>query len=152
MSEKITLSAIDFLGLAETRQVIEVDLAEVGHRGVVFVRELTSAEIREIMGRPKGKTLMHKNQAIEIDWSQMPGDASAKFLKYCMVTDATGTKQMYDLWVEQLGAGKRPMDVMDKISQLPNSVVNLIVKKCREISGLVDDNGDHDEIEEKKGS
>lgn len=151
MSDKITLSAIDFLGLADRRQVVEVDLAEVGHQGIVFVRELTSAEIREIMGRPKGKTLMRKDQAIEIDWSQMPGDATVKFLKYCMVTDATGTKQMYDLWNEQLGGGKRPQDVMEKLGQLPNSVTNLIVKRCREISGLIDDE-ERDEIEEKKGN
>jgi hypothetical protein len=139
------LSASDFLGLADSRLVSAVDLADVGRRGILYVRELSTAEKEAVMGRPKGKTRVGKGM-VEIDWSQMPQGATAKFLRTCLVTDETGKTQMYDAWLAELG---KPHLVMERLEQIPNSVADHIVKKCREISGMVEDE-ERDEIEEKK--
>ena len=72
---------------------------------------------------------------VEIDWSQMPQGATAKFLRTCLVADETGKTQLYDQWVKELG---KPHLVMEKLEQIPNSIADYIVKKCREISGMTD--------------
>jgi hypothetical protein len=137
----------DFLGLTDSRLVVAVDLNPVGRNVIYYVREISTAEKEYIMGRPKGKTRVGKGM-VELDWSQMPQGAAAKFLKVCLVTDETGQKQMYDAWLEKL---VRPHLVMEKLEEIPNSVSDYIIQKCREISRMTDDdNEERDEIEEKK--
>lgn len=146
--EEITLSAVDFLGLAEQRRVVKVDLSEAGHTGTVYVRELSAGEREMVQGKP-GKTKLNRDKSMEIDMSQMPQDFVFRLLKVAMVTDATGTKQMYDEWLKQCGGV--PHIVKEKINAIPASVANLLARKVREISGMIDE--DRDDVEaEKKGS
>lgn len=163
------LSVSDFLNLAEERLVARVDLAEVGRKGVLFVRELTSDEKTAVLPRPKGKAKMHKDQSIEIDWSQLSPDAVAKFLKTCLVV-VKGDPDTYfsanghgpaetavipvdqlESFYEQLAAKleKRHL-AMEKLGDIPNAVADLLVKRIRQISRLDDE--DIDEMaDEKKG-
>lgn len=159
------LSAVDFLNLAEERLVCRVDLAEIGRKGIVFVRELTADEKAAVLPRPKGKARMHKDQSIEIDWSQLSPDAAVKFLEKCLVSidkdpalffGANGSSRetavipadqltpVYDEFVRHLG---RPHLAREKLGDTPNAVMDLLVKKIREISGL--DNDEDDDREKK---
>lgn len=141
------LSAVGFLKLAEARKVREVNLAEVGYEGIMYVRALTYGEKQSVFKRPTGKTRVHKDESVEVDWSQLPADAAPQFLKRTLVTDATGTTQMWDALLQELG---KPHMVMDFFKSLPSPVVELIVKNGREIS---DHEQTEDEaIDEKKGS
>lgn len=154
------LSAADFLGLAEERVVARVDLADVGRRGVLYVRELTADEKAAVLPRPKGKARMYKDQSMEIDWSQLSPDAAAKFLKTCLVTFKTDPAQwfgengeaaetavvpadalnsMYEEIVAQVG---KPHLAIEKLGGVPNSVVDLLVNRIRTISRLDDDDED----------
>lgn len=162
-----TLSAVDFLGLSEEHVVARVDLADVGRSGYLFVRELTADEKTAVLPRPRGKARMHKDQSIEIDWSQLSPDAVAKFLKTCLVTvndparyfgNGAETavvpegelRAMYDQMLEQIG---KPHLVLEQLGKTPNSVADLLVSKIREISRLDDDGDDNDDslAGEKKG-
>lgn len=142
-----SLSAIDFLGLAEQRQTRAVDLTEVGRSGVVWIRELSVAEKAAVMGRMKGKARVHRDRSTEIDLSQMPDDAAPRLLRYAMVTDESGKAQMYDAWLAELG---KPHLVMERLENLPNAVVNLIAREVRRLSGMDDE--ERDEVDEKKES
>lgn len=161
----LTLSAVDFLRLSEERVVARVDLAETGRKGILYVRELTSAEKTAVLPRPKGKARMYKDQSMEIDWSQLAPDAVAKFLKVALLAadngslekyfakgDDTATvpaedlKPMYDEIVAKVGVPHLAMEALEKI---PNTVANLLVKRIREISGL-DDDADDDDLETAK--
>lgn len=157
------LSAVDFLNLSEERLVARVDFAEVGRVGIAFVRELTAGEKADVLPRPKGKARMHKDQSIEIDWSQLSPDAAAKFLKVCLV----GFKNDPTAWFGENGSGKEtavvPADELvsiyeeikqqvekphlanESLGKIPNSVVDLLVAKIREISRLDIDEDDDDE-------
>jgi hypothetical protein len=167
MSDQITLSAIDFLGLAEQCRVARVNLADVGYQGVVYVRDLSAAKQQEVLTRPqKGKTRVYADKSMDIDWRDLPADAGPKFLAAAMVTGKNGLdlekafqavdepyivlsvdeiEYMYDQWASELGSKSR---VMDKLSEMPNAVVNEIVRRVREISGMGDDEED---AVEKKG-
>lgn len=165
-----SLSAIDFLGLAEQKQVGRVDLAEAGAHGVVYVCGLSTAKQREVMSRPrKGKTRVYADKSLDINWADLPDDAAPKFLAACLVTDKEGGALLarafaalepgeeqlitidageliyfYDQWKDELGTHAA---VMKRLEELPNSVSNLIIRRVREISGM-----EEDEIEEKKGN
>lgn len=143
--DAVALSGVDFLGLVINRRVVEVDLIQVGHAGLVYVRELSTSEKDHVMGRPKGKTMVRKG-AVQLDWSQMPKGATERMMRACLVTDMTGEKQMYDVWLAELGQASK---VMKSLADIPNSVADLIVGKCREISGMVSDD-ERNELAEKK--
>jgi len=159
----LTLSAVDFLRLADERIVARVDLAEVGRSGILYVRELTSAEKTAVLPRPKGKARMYKDQSMEIDWSQLAPDAVAKFLRVALLTgdglapfftdSATATiptdqlRQMYDQLVIQCEG--KPHLAMEAMERIPNTVANLLVTKIRQISGL-DEEEPEDETEAAK--
>ena len=47
---RVSLSAIDLLGLTKQRKVARLDLAEAGYEGVMYVRDLTAAEQSKVTG------------------------------------------------------------------------------------------------------
>lgn len=163
MNDDLTLSAVDFLRLTEEVLVARVDLAEAGRRGVLYVNELTAAEKTAVLPRPKGKTRMYKDQSMEIDWSQLSPDATAKFLKAGLLVDdgrlagyfADGNETatvpadeltlMYDQIVKAVD--NKPHLALEKLGSIPNGVANLLLKKIRDISGL---DSDDDGEQEKK--
>lgn len=163
LTNDLTLSAVDFLNLISEYMVARVDLADIGRRGVVYVRELTAAEKAAVLPRPKGKARMYKDQSMEIDWSQLSPNAAAKFLKTCLMAGEglapyftangpstamvpeTALTPMYEQLVRQAG---KPHLAMEKLEQLPNAIVDVLVKRIRDISGLDDD---AEEDAEKKG-
>ena len=161
------LSAVDFLHLAEERIVARVDFAEIGRDGVAFVCELTADEKAAVLPRPKGKARMHKDQSIEIDWSQLSPDATAKFLRVCLVNvkgddsvyfgdngkeretaviPEDQLAKVYDGILKEVGA---PHLALEQLGKLPNAVVDLLVSKIREISRL-DVDEDEDDTRKKK--
>lgn len=173
VSGRVALSALDLLGLAELRKVARLDLASVGYSGVVYACDLTAAQQQKIMSGPrKGKTRIHRDGAMDVDWADLPQDAAAKFLEACLVTDnaegetlerafaaldtseAEEDKTVYitlpaselvlmsELMLAEL---KQPRLVREKLEQFPNAVTSLIVRTVREISGMVEDR-----VEEKK--
>lgn len=169
----MTLSAVDFLHLTEECIIARVNLAEIGRHGVLFVKELTADEKAAVMPRPKGKTRVYKDQSLELDWSQLSPEAAAKFLKMCLVQGKNGrdlaeffgsngstaetallTADVYEPMFDELvrqNDGK-PHLAMEKIGGLPNAVVDLVVKKIRQISGMDDDrDADDDQDDQKKG-
>ena len=166
---RITLSAIDFLGLAAKRRVARIDLADVGYEGVVYACDLSTAKQQRVMARPKqGKTRVYADKSMDINWSDLPADAGPKFLAECLVTDAENGRLleaafvatdepfivwpesdlvfMADAWQSELGSRHK---VMEKLGDIPNVVTNLIVKTVRELSGMVEE---ADAAEEKKES
>lgn len=163
------LTALEFLGLASYKKVARVDLSDVGYHGIVYVRDLSAAEKQRLITRPRGKGRLHKDQSVEIDFSQLPRDASAKFLSACMVTHKQGGEYLEQLfadtdeghvilsendlvsldreWGEAHGHQSKVRDVLD---QLPSTVVNYIVKAVNDLSGI--NQSDDEVIEEKKGN
>ena len=163
-SGDLTLSAVDFLRLSDERVVCRVDLSEVGRSGILYVRELTSAEKTAVLPRPKGKARMYKDQSMEIDWSQLAPDAVAKFLRVALLTgekldgffgdDDTATiptdhlKPMYDQLVVQCEG--KPHLAMEALEGVPNTIANLLVKKIPQISGLDEDTDGDADVEAAK--
>lgn len=162
----VTLSAVDFLRLTEEVLVARVDLAEAGRAGILYVKELTAAEKTAVLPRPKGKARMYKDQSMEIDWSQLSPDATAKFLKVALLVDdgrladyfagedtatipADQLKLMYDQIVRQLD-GKAHL-ALEKLGAIPNGVANLLMKRIREISGLEEEPDEDGPDGQKKG-
>lgn len=161
----VTLSAVDFLRLTEEVLVARVDLAAVGRKGVLYVKELTAAEKTAVLPRPKGKARMYKDQSMEIDWSQLSPDATAKFLKVALLVDdgqledhfadddtatvpADGLTLMYDRIVKELD--NKPHLALEKLGAIPNAVGNLLMKRIREISGLEEEPDEDDPDGQKK--
>jgi hypothetical protein len=162
----VTLSAVDFLRLTEEVMVARVDLSEVGRRGVLYVKELTAAEKTAVLPRPKGKARMYKDQSMEIDWSQLSPDATAKFLKVALLVDdnqlesffadgndtatvpADGLALMYDRIVKELD--NKPHLALEKLGAIPNAVGNLLMRRIREISGLEEEPDEDDPDGQKK--
>ena len=169
MSDSKTLSAVDFLSLANEYVVARVDLATIGRSGVLYVRELTADEKADVLPRPKGKARVYRDQSLEIDWGQLSPEAATKFLKTCLVegkdgadlaarfganghSQATAVLQegeivpMYDAILLEVG---RPHLANEAIGKLPNAVVDLLVKTIRDISGLNEDQ-EGDDLEDQK--
>jgi hypothetical protein len=173
VTNKLTLSSFDFLGLADNHKVAMVDLADIGYSGILFVRDLTSAEQQKIMSVPKNSRVKQysKEKAFEFDAS-MFATATADFLRFGLVTDRDGGAvlerafdalpddedyltfpaselvQMWDDWMAEL---KNVTKVRDRLDALPNAVTNEIVRAVKEISGMNEDK-DNDVLEEKKAS
>lgn len=147
-NKDLTLSAIDFLGLADDIRVEKVNLADIGRKGNFYIRELSTDDRRKLMnagGRRVGrKARINKDKSMDIT---LPDTAETELLKLALVTDETGETLMYNIWLQELGTASA---VNDRLNKLPHAVVNLIARKVREISGLLDD--DKDEVEEKKES
>lgn len=163
-----TLSALDFLGLAEQRRVARVDLAEAGYEGHVFVCDLSAAQRQTILAPKKGtKVVTRKDGSQEVDMSDMPRDAGTKVLMACLVTDAAGGATLERAWdglepdEEYFTIAKSQLVLMAeewrkslgtesavraKLEELSNAVVDLIVTKVGKISGT------GEPIEEKKES
>ena len=162
----VTLSAVDFLRLTEEVMVARVDLAEIKRSGVLYIKELTAAEKTAVLPRPKGKARMYKDQSMEIDWSQLSPDATAKFLKVALLVDdgqlaayfddgndtatvpADGLTLMYDQIVKQLD--NKPHLALEKLGSIPNGVANLLMRRIREISGLEQEPDEDDPDGQKK--
>lgn len=162
----VTLSAVDFLSLTEELVVARIDLAAVGRRGVLYVKELTAAEKTAVLPRPKGKARMYKDQSMEIDWSQLGSDATAKFLKAALLVDdgslaahfapgedvatipADSLVMMYDQIVRQLD--NKPHLALERLGQTPNAVANLLLRRIRDISGLSEEPDDADDPDGQK--
>lgn len=165
MSDDVVLSAVDFLRLTEEVVVARVDLAEIGRYGTLYVKELTAAEKTDVLPRPKGKARMYKDGAMEIDWSQLSPDTTAKFLRKTLLVDdgtlsryfadgndtatvpANELQMMYDRMAIELEG--KPHLAMEKLGQLPNAVANLLMKRIREISGLDDEDGEETDSAKK---
>ena len=163
-----TLSAMDFLGLAEQKRVARVDLESVGFQGQVFVCDLTTAQQQRILAPRPGTRVKTDKGAMEFDLADMPRDAGAKFLLATMVTDSKDGALLNAAW-EALPAGekfftiakselvyladtwrrelKNEREVEKRLEDLSSVVVDAIVKVVREISGIAGD-----EAEEKKDS
>lgn len=165
----VSLSAVDFLGLTKRRKVARLDLTDVGHEGVIYVRELTSAEQAKITsgtGGRGGRARLYDDKSVEMDMALLVESAGPKFLAAAVVTDAEGGAllgrafaaadpeaeyitlsagelvQMSEEWIRE--AGNR--DKMEKMLEgMPNAVTNLVVKRVRQLSGLAGDR-----VEEKK--
>lgn len=163
MSDQVTLSAVDFLNLAEQRTIARIDLADVGRKGIVHVCDLTTAMQRKIAIGPKGKTRVYADKSMDVDLSAMPKDAATKMVMECLVTDREGGRlleaafaeleegdkpyvvwpesdlvKMYDIMRRDLKHG----EVEAKIDGMGNAVTNLIVKTVREISGTAEEAAD----------
>mgnify|MGYP001268973880 CR=1 FL=1 len=76
-SGRVSLSAIDFLGLTKQRKVARIDLAEAGYEGVIYVRDLTAAEqskVTSISGKG-GKLRLYQDKSREIDLAALTAEA-----------------------------------------------------------------------------
>jgi hypothetical protein len=157
----ITLSAVDFLKLAEVKRVARVDLDDVGVSGVVYVCGLSTAQQQKMVG-DRGSVRIYKDDSRDV---AIPKEAAAKMLLECMVTDGqdgkyfeaefSKTDEEYisvpsdklvyyrDLWRESMNSKQ----IQDKVSDLPNVVTNLVMRHVNQLSGLAGD-----EVEEKKSS
>lgn len=162
------LSAIDFLGLAKVRKVARLDLTEVGHPGVVFVRELSATEQARVASgnNSRGRVRLYNDKSVEAELSALVEEAGPKFMAMAMVTDKedgaiilrafeeAGPEaeyvvipedqlvQLSDVWIRE--AGNR--DKMEKmLGNMGHDVTNLIVRRVRELSGI-----GVDRVEEKK--
>lgn len=88
---RVSLSAIDFLGLAEQRKVARIDLGELGFEGVIYVRDLTAAEYSRITsGGRSGKARFYSDKSYEMDLATLTQEAGPRFLMAAVVTDAKG--------------------------------------------------------------
>lgn len=170
-----TLSAVDFLELAEMKRVARLDLSTAGFMGVVYVCDLTAAQQQEIFNTKgnRGKVRTYADQSYEVSISDMPKNSAAKFITSCLVTGAEGVDldQMFieaaegdaehaeellvnetdlqfmaKVWKEKFSNERHMKDFINK---LPNSVVNLIGDRVKQISGM---EKAADSLEEKKGS
>jgi hypothetical protein len=161
MSEKVTLSAVDFLNLAEQRRVARIDLADVGYSGIVYACDLSTAKQQKIAIGPKGKTRVYADKSMDVDLASMPKDAPLKMMIECLVTDAENGRLLeaafadlpedgepYIVWPESeltrlydvlRGDGLKHSEVEEKLGRMANAVTNLIVKTVREISGTAED-------------
>jgi hypothetical protein len=161
MSDKVTLSAVDFLNLAEQRRVARIDLADVGYSGIVYVCDLSTAKQQKIAIGPKGKTRVYADKSMDVDLASMPKDAPMKMMIECLVTDAENGRLLeaafdqleeggepYIVWPESeltrlyevlRSDGMKHSDIETKLGSMANAVTNLIVKTVREISGTAED-------------
>ena len=170
---RVSLSAIDLLGLAEQKKVGRVDLAEAGYSGVVYVCDLTAAQQQRIVGAPRRGSKVRRNEKenwTEFDLADLANDAGAKFLEACLVTDrAEGAtlERAFEAAADENGGlpeyitlpaaelvymadlmretVKTQSQLREKLEQFPNAVTSLLVKRMRELSGMSEDR-----VEEKK--
>lgn len=165
---RVSLSAIDLLGLTKQRKVARLDLAEVGYEGVMYVRDLTAAENSKITGTggKNAKARYYTDKSYEIDLAALTEAAGPKFLMAATVTDAKDGEilerafeaagadaayvtmsdadlvQMSDQWIREAGNIAKAEKMLEA---MPNAITNLVVRRVRELSGMVEDR-----IEEKK--
>jgi hypothetical protein len=160
-----TLSALGILELTEQKRVARVDLAEAGYAGIVYVCDLTATQQQALAVPRNSKTVVnYKHNTMEMDLSALSGDTGARFMMACLVTDAkdgeilerafAATQESFitiaksdlvfiaDLLRAEL---KSERAVQSKLEEMPNAVTELIVRTCREISGVA-----RDAVEEKK--
>lgn len=162
----ISLSAIDLLGLTKVRKVARVDLGPLGYQGVLYVRDLTSAENSKVTAArgKSGKARYYPDKSYELDMATLMEEAGPKFLMAAVVTDtqngallerafaadpeaehvtmpASELVQMADLWIKEAGTRHQAEAMLDS---MPNIITNAVVKRVRELSGTVE------EREEKK--
>lgn len=167
VNSKVSLSALDLLGLAEQRKVARIDLSETGYGGIIYVCDLTAAQLQLALAPKKGSKMRYfKDDSREIDLSAMVDDAGAKFLEFCLVTDKNGGKTLdaafeavgedetyiiipeseliyqFDVMVNEL---KVPRLAREKLEKFPNAIISRVVKTVKEISGMAEDR-----VEEKK--
>ena len=164
MSDQVTLSAVDFLNLAEQRRVARIDLAEVGYKGIVYVCDLSTAKQQKIAVGPKGKTRVYADKSMDVDLASMPKDAPMKMMMECLVTDAENGRLLdaafaeleeggdpYIVWPESdlvtlysvlRNDGLKHGEIETKLGSMSNAVTNLIVKTVREISGTAEEAAD----------
>lgn len=161
MSEQLTLSAVDFLNLAEQRRVARIDLAEVGYKGVVYVCDLSTAKQQKIAVGPKGKTRVYADKSMDVDLGSLPKDAPMKMMIECLVTDRENGRLLEAAFAE-IGEGEEPYivwpegdlvtlysvlrsdglkhgEIETRLGSMANAVTNLIVKTVREISGTAEE-------------
>lgn len=142
--KRVALSAVDFLGLAKTLRTEFVSFEAAGRAGGVWIRELTEAEKRKVMAM-SGKVRTFGDGSVELDMASMPKQATAKILEMALVTDESGTVQMFDAITKEVGSIHQAREQMDA---LPAKVADIIVKTVRKLSGM--DDADTDAVEEKK--
>ena len=170
MSDQLTLSAVDFLNLAEQRRVARVDLSDVGYKGRVYVCDLSTAKQQKIAIGPKGKTRVYADKSMDVDLASMPKDAPMKMMMECLVTDRENGRLLdaafaeleeggdpYIVWPEndlvtlysvwRNDEGLKHSDIEARLGSMSNAVTNLIVKTVREISGTAEEAAE----QEKKG-
>jgi len=159
---RVSLSAIDLLGLTKQRKVARLDLADVGYEGVMYVRDLTAAEQSKITGTggKGGKARYYTDKSYEIDLAALTEAAGPKFLLAAAVTDAqdgallerafdaagpdaeyimmsaTELVQMSRAWIEEAGNITKAEKALEA---MPNAITNLVVKAVRELSGMAED-------------
>jgi hypothetical protein len=90
---RVSLSAVDFLGLAKQRKVARLDLSEIGYEGVIYVRDLTAGEQAKVAsgGRSKGghgkKLRLYPDESMEMEMDALAEGAGPEFLRLAVVTD-----------------------------------------------------------------
>ena len=137
-----TLSATDFLGLADRRLTQLVTVKVLGGEQSFWVRELSQADKQALTGGNNRKAKFHKkSDTIELDINAMD---AARLMRYAVVTDETGKETVYDALVS---SGMKGADIMDTFQKFPASIVEEISRVVSALSGLSDTD---DEIVEKK--
>ena len=138
-----TLSATDFLGLADRRLTQLVTVKVSGGEQSFWVRELSQADKQALTGGNRNRSAKYhkKSDTIELDINAMD---SARLMRYAVVTDETGKETVYDALVQ---SGMKGADIMDKFQSFPASIVEEISRVVSSLSGLSDTD---DEIVEKK--
>jgi hypothetical protein len=90
---RVSLSAVDFLGLTRQRKVQRLDLAEIGYEGVIYIRDLTAAEQVQVtsgnsQNRRGSKARLYADESVEMDITALSEGAGPQFLRFGVVTDA----------------------------------------------------------------
>lgn len=164
----VPLSAIDFLSLVKQRKVARVDLADVGYSGIIYVRDLTSAEQARMTSGTKSKARFYNDKSYEMDLAALTEASGPKFLMASVVTDDQGGAlleqafaaadpeaeyfmvsseilvPMSEVWIKEAGTRSKAEETL---TNMPNAITNLVVKRVRELSGMAEDR-----VEEKKDS
>lgn len=166
--KRATLSAVDFLGLAEKCRVAPVDLDD----GTVWVRDMTS-EIQQGMfgSSSKRKVRVYDDNSRDVD---IPPDGAQRMVKACLVEDGQGGELFDRLWQEAVAEnGDEPLfvvvpesdlvyaldiwkqtlkgtEINAALERMGSAVIGAIAAKIREISDL--GGKDKNPVEEKKES
>lgn len=163
---RVSLSAVDFLGLAEQRKVARIDLNGIGYDGVIYVRDLTAGEQSRITsGGKSGKARFYNDKSYEMDLAALTDEAGPKFLMAAMVTDTRGGEilerafaaepdaayitfpaselvQMSEEWIRSAGNVRK---AEERLGQLGSIILNEVVRVVKMLSGMA-----KDAVEEKK--
>ena len=130
-------TADTLLQAASTLKTRYIPAEELGLEAGLWVRELTAWEREEILKSGGGQMKIQKDGSQVIDMASLPAGVAVKLVLTAVVTDETGTEQMFD-------RRKHERD----IKRMSGRVIDTIARYVRQLSGM----GDDEEAEEKKVS